>query len=74
MIAVALAIAACFAAVEFGVPRSQAAPIGSYTTRGAYSFVSAPSLHPPRIQLETVAATGAKALPGYVMLTRTSTT
>ena len=42
------------------------APIGAYTTRGAYSFVSAPSLHPPEIRVGTAAAGGALA-PGYIM-------
>ena len=28
---------------------AQAAPIGAYTTKGAWSFVSAPKLHPPKL-------------------------
>jgi EmrB/QacA subfamily drug resistance transporter len=68
VLAVALGIAACFAAVEFGVPRSHAASIGAYTTKGAYTFVSAPGLHPPKVQLETVTTAGADPLPGDIML------
>jgi EmrB/QacA subfamily drug resistance transporter len=66
VLGVALAVAACFAAVVFGVPRSHAAPIGTFTTNGAYSYVSAPGLHPPRIQLSSTS--GPPKLPGYVML------
>ena len=40
-----------------GVPRahgrvrgSHGAPIGAYTTNGAYSFVTEPALHPPQIR------------------------
>ena len=31
---------------------AQAAPIGAYTTKGAYSFVSAPRLHPPKLHAD----------------------
>jgi EmrB/QacA subfamily drug resistance transporter len=41
-----LVVLAAFAAVAFAVP-GKGAPIGKYTTKGAYSFVSAPALHPP---------------------------
>lgn len=64
-----LGIVAVFAAIEFGVPRSHAAPIGAYTLNNAYSFKSAPGLHPPKIQL--VSATGgqpAAKLGGDIML------
>ncbi|MGH2862828.1 MAG: MFS transporter [Solirubrobacteraceae bacterium] len=60
-------VLAVFAALGFALPRSHGAPIGAYTTRGAYSFVSAPNLHPPKI-------TGGgspsveKSLPGDIML------
>ena len=29
---------------------AQAAPLGAYTTKGAYSFVSVPKLHPPKLR------------------------
>jgi arylsulfotransferase ASST len=43
-----------------------AAPIGAYTTKGAYSFVSAPKLHPPKVRAD-VAPQG-KLAPGYFMV------
>ncbi len=55
-----------FAAIDFGVPRSHAAAIGAYTTKGAYTFVSAPGLHPPELSVEQAAS---QPLPGYVMTT-----
>jgi Arylsulfotransferase (ASST) len=43
------------------------APIGAFTTKGAYKFVSAPRLHPPK--LATDAPTVSKRLaPGYFMI------
>ncbi len=45
--AVGLAVLA-FVAVDFAVASSHPAPIGAYSTKGAYAFVSAPSLHPPQ--------------------------
>jgi EmrB/QacA subfamily drug resistance transporter len=45
-----LGVLAVFAALGFGLPRSHSAPIGEFTTRGAYTYVSAPNLHPPKIQ------------------------
>ncbi len=49
-------------------PRSRAltrAPIGAYTTAGAYSFVSAPSLHPPSSSPSMSRHAGELA-PGYI--------
>ena len=44
-----------------------AQPIAAYTTKGAWSFVSAPKLHPPK--LSTGAKTQFKQLaPGYFMV------
>ncbi|MGH3266776.1 MAG: hypothetical protein ACRDNS_32895, partial [Trebonia sp.] len=67
VLSAAIGVVACFAIVEFAVPRSHAAPLGAYTTAGAYSFQSAPGLHPPKLQLESRTA-GGRTLPGYVML------
>ena len=50
------------------MPRSHAAPIGEYTTKGAYTFVSAPDLHPPKLQLGIADPALAKPLPGDIML------
>jgi EmrB/QacA subfamily drug resistance transporter len=66
---VALAVAAVvavFAALGLGLPRSHGAPIGEFTTKGAYSFVSAPKLHPPKITGGPTSV-GAK-LSGDIML------
>jgi EmrB/QacA subfamily drug resistance transporter len=41
-----VALVAGFTAVAFAVP-GEGDPIGTYTTHGAYSFVSEPGLHPP---------------------------
>ncbi len=60
-------VVACFAVVGLAVPGTHAAPLGAYTTNGAYTFVSAPGLHPPKLTLES-AAPGAQHLPGYLML------
>ena len=37
---------------------AMAAPIGAYTTKGAWSFVSAPSLHPPKLHANGHTASG----------------
>jgi EmrB/QacA subfamily drug resistance transporter len=60
-------LVACFAVIGLAVPRTHAAPLGAYTTTGAYTFASAPGLHPPKLTLES-AAPGAQRLPGYLML------
>ncbi len=51
----ALAIAAVlvvFVAVDLAFAGSHGAPVGAYTTKGAYSFVTEPTLHPPKLQTE----------------------
>jgi EmrB/QacA subfamily drug resistance transporter len=63
---VALVLAA-FVGIDFAVGGSHGAPIGSYTTRDSYSFVSEPSLHPPVVRSD-VARGPAKLTPGYIML------
>ena len=44
---------------------AQAAPIGAYTTKGAWSFVSAPKLHPPKLTTTTKTQRGLAS--GYFM-------
>jgi Arylsulfotransferase (ASST) len=63
-----VAIAACLAcALMLGAAAAQAAPIAAYTTKNAWSFVSAPKLHPPN--LTTTQKTQFKQLaPGYFMV------
>ena len=45
---------------------SHGAPLGRYTTNGAYSFVTAPSLHPPKITTDTTTRPPASSRPGYI--------
>jgi EmrB/QacA subfamily drug resistance transporter len=61
-IAVALA---CFVALTAAFAGSHGAPLGAFTTRGAYSFVTAPTLHPPIIRSDRHAPAGALQ-PGYI--------
>jgi EmrB/QacA subfamily drug resistance transporter len=61
-------VVACFAVVGLAVPRTHAAPLGAYTTKGAYTFVSAPGLHPPKLTLESAAPGAQKGLPGDIMV------
>jgi len=59
------AVLAVFVAVTAAFAGNHGAPIGAYTTRGAYSFVTAPTLHPPRIRSQAHAPSGTLA-PGYI--------
>jgi EmrB/QacA subfamily drug resistance transporter len=61
-------VVAGFVAVDFAFAGSHGAPVGAYTTRGAYSFVTAPTLHPPKLHKGTTALTGELA-PGYIFTT-----
>lgn len=45
------------------VTSAHAAPIGAYTTKGAWSFVSAPRLHPPKLRTDVKTQTS-KLAPG----------
>jgi EmrB/QacA subfamily drug resistance transporter len=62
-----LAVVAVFAVADFTLAGAPGAPIGAYTTKSAYSFVSAPSLHPPRIRANAPPA-AAQLEPGYILL------
>ncbi|HEY6398587.1 MAG TPA: arylsulfotransferase family protein [Solirubrobacteraceae bacterium] len=65
--AVAATILFAFLAGAFAAPALAARPLGAFTTRGAWTFYSAPGLHPP--QLSTTAHTiGAKLARGYLIL------
>jgi EmrB/QacA subfamily drug resistance transporter len=61
-------VLAVFVALTIVFADSHAAPIGAYTTRGAYSFVTAPSLHPPELR-STVRGPAAQLAPGYIFTT-----
>jgi EmrB/QacA subfamily drug resistance transporter len=65
--AAAVGLIVVFAAVEFIVPRTTAAPIGKYVVNDkTWSFKSAPNLHPPKLQIGD--ATPGHPIPGYVMM------
>jgi hypothetical protein len=65
-------LAVAVAAASAGLPAAwvasahAAAPIGAYATKGAWSFVSAPKLHPPK--LSTDAPRGKGLAPGDFLL------
>ena len=60
----AIAVAVC--ALMLSAAAAQAAPIGAYTTKGAWKFVSAPNLHPPIFGF-TQKTQFSKLAPGYFM-------
>jgi EmrB/QacA subfamily drug resistance transporter len=55
---------AVFVGIDFAASGSHGAPIGAYTTKGAYSFVSAPGLHPPIVRADVVSKAAATKLAG----------
>lgn len=60
-----IVVAAC--ALMLSAAGAQAAPIAAYTTKGAWSFVSAPNLHPPIFGV-TQKTQFSKLAPGYFMV------
>ncbi|MHB1432361.1 MAG: MFS transporter [Streptosporangiaceae bacterium] len=64
----AAVLIAAFVLVDATAAGAPAAPIGAYTTRGAYTFVSAPGLHPPKLDTDT-ATEKSELAPGYILLT-----
>jgi len=67
VLAGALGLIVVVAAIEFGIPRTHAAPIGRYVVNAdTWSFKSAPTLHPPKLQIGD--ATSGHPIPGYVMI------
>ena len=58
-------VLAGFLAVTVAFAGSHGAPIGAYTTRGAHTFVTEPTLHPPKIRSIAHAPAGSLA-PGYI--------
>jgi EmrB/QacA subfamily drug resistance transporter len=67
MLTVVGVVIAGYVGLAFAVGGSHGAPIGAYTTRGSYSFVSAPGLRPPIVRTDTRTATS-KLAPGYIFL------
>jgi Arylsulfotransferase (ASST) len=61
------AIAAAACALMLSAAGAQAAPIAAYTTKGAWSFVSAPNLHPPMLGV-THKTQFSKLTSGYFMV------
>jgi EmrB/QacA subfamily drug resistance transporter len=61
---VVVLLVAVFAGTYFAVA-GKGAPIGNFTTKGTLSFVTAPSLHPPK--LETGDTDTSKLAPGYLL-------
>ena len=59
---------ALMAVLSFVTGSNHGPELGSYTTQGAYQFVSAPTLHPPIIERGEGSAPNAKPLPGYIFL------
>jgi EmrB/QacA subfamily drug resistance transporter len=63
-VAIAVLVAA-FVAIDVAFANSRGAPIGAYTLDGAESFVTAPSLHPPRLRTDQ-ATLASQLAPGYI--------
>ena len=64
-VAIAVVVAG-FVAVDLAFAGSHGAPVGAYTTSGAYSFVTAPSLHPPKLRNRRPERLTGKLAPGYI--------
>jgi EmrB/QacA subfamily drug resistance transporter len=62
---VVLGVLVVFALVDFRFAAHPGAPVGAYKLDGAYSYRSAPGLHPPIVRAAS-RATGAPA-PGYIL-------
>jgi EmrB/QacA subfamily drug resistance transporter len=61
-------VLAGFLAVDIALAGSHGAPIGTYKLDGSYSFVTEPSLHPPKLAVNRPASTSQLA-PGYIFIT-----
>jgi EmrB/QacA subfamily drug resistance transporter len=61
-------VIALFVGLTAAFAGSHGAPLGQYTNRGAYSFVSAPSLHPPMVK-RLKAAADEQLAPGLIFMT-----
>jgi EmrB/QacA subfamily drug resistance transporter len=55
-----------FVALTAAFAGSHGAPIGAYTTKDTYSFLTAPALHPPQIR-SVQKATAGRLAPGYIL-------
>ncbi len=61
-------VLAVFVGLTAAFAGSKAPPVGHYTTHDAYSYVSAPALHPPRIRI-VKDAPASQLAPGYIFTT-----
>ncbi len=66
LVGVVGAAIALFVGLSFAFEGSKAAPLGAYTTHGAYRFVSAPGLHPPIVAAKQHVPSSQLA-PGYIL-------
>jgi EmrB/QacA subfamily drug resistance transporter len=57
-----------FIAIDTAFAGSHGAPVGAYTTDGAYHFVTEPSLHPPVIHRDGPTLAN-RLTPGYILAT-----
>jgi len=60
-------VVACFVATDLATAGAPGAPIGTYTTSGTYSFVSAPGCAHPRSRADAPTTAGELA-PGYILV------
>lgn len=63
----AVVLIAVFVAVDFTAAGAPGAPLGAYTTKNSYSYVSAPGLHPPKITA-SMPTDSSQLAPGYILL------
>ncbi|TMM08286.1 MAG: MFS transporter [Actinobacteria bacterium] len=61
-------VLALWVGLAFAVGGSHGARIGAYIKKGAYSYVSAPGLHPPKVRANAPTAS-TKLAPGHILMT-----
>ncbi len=66
--AVVAVVVVGFVALDLAFAGSHGPPVGAFTKDGAYSFVTEPALHPPKLRADGPIAAGALA-PGYIFTT-----
>jgi EmrB/QacA subfamily drug resistance transporter len=59
-------VLAVFVALMIAFEGSHAAPLGAYTKHDTYSFVTAPTLHPPIVR-STMRSPSGQLAPGYIL-------
>jgi EmrB/QacA subfamily drug resistance transporter len=69
LVIVVVVVVAGFVVLDTAFAGSHGAPVGAYTTRGAYSFVTEPTLHPPKLQREGATAPSSELQSGYIFTT-----